>query len=230
MTADRPSCAEQGYSPCGTPEFRDSIGTSFAAPQVAAAAALVFSVRPDLRGEQVTALLERTADDANPATGCKQCPLLRDQFSGWGTLNIQRALQVATSGSAVPPPDAYETNDEAGKWAARLYGAKGKTIHATLDFWDDQIDVYAIYVRKGQKLFAHLGGPPRTDIGLSLWAPGTSSVEGLHVDFSKRITRSRRSGSQQRLSYTARQKGLYYLVAKLHSQTGGQYTLGYVKR
>jgi hypothetical protein len=230
MTADRPACAEQGYSPCGTPEFRDSIGTSFAAPQVAAAAALVFSVRPDLRGEQVTALLERTADDASPATGCRQCPLLRDAYSGWGTLNIQRALQVATSGEAIPPADAYETNDEVGKWSAKLYGAKGRTIRATVDFWDDQLDVYAVYLRKGQKLFAHLSGPPRTDIGLSLWAPGTKTVEGLHVDLSKRLERSRRVGGQQRLSFTAKRKGQHYLVVKLHSETGGPYTLSYVKR
>jgi hypothetical protein len=230
MTADRPSCAEQGYSPCGTPEFRDSIGTSFAAPQVAAAAALVFSVRPDLRGEQVTALLERTADDASPATGCKQCPLLRDAYSGWGTLNIQRALQVATSGEAIPPADAYETNDEAGKWSAKLYGAKGRTIRATVDFWDDQLDVYAVYLRRGQKLFGHLSGPPRTDIGLSLWAPGTTTVEGLHVDLSKRLERSRRVGGQQRLSFTAKRKGQHYLVVKLHSESGGPYTLSYVKR
>ncbi|HSP73807.1 MAG TPA: S8 family serine peptidase, partial [Gaiellaceae bacterium] len=44
QTQQRPTCPEQGYSPCGTPEFRDAIGTSFAAPQVAAAAALVLAV------------------------------------------------------------------------------------------------------------------------------------------------------------------------------------------
>jgi hypothetical protein len=230
MTAERAACPEQGYSPCGTPEFRDSIGTSFAAPQVAAAAALVFAVRPDLRGEQVIWLLERTADDANPASGCKQCGLQRDGYSGWGTLNILRALQVATSGQAIPPPDAYETNDEAGKWAMKLYGAKGKTIRATLDYWDDHLDVYAVYLRKGQRIFSHLSGPPQTDIALSLWRPGTQSVDGLNVDIGDRVTRSRRVGSQQRLAFTARQKGQYYLAVKLHSQIGGRYTLSYVKR
>jgi subtilisin family serine protease len=230
MTADRPSCPEQGYSPCGTPEFRESIGTSFAAPQVAAAAALVFSVRPDLHADQVTALLERTADDANAATGCKQCPLLRDAYSGWGTLNILKALQVATSGGAVPPPDAYETNDDAGRWSVRLYGARGKTLHATLDYWDDHLDVYSVYLRKGQRIFSHLSGEPQMDISLALWRPGTATVDGLQIDIDKRAARSRRSGSQQRLGYTAKQKGAYYLAVKLHSQNGGQYTLSYVKR
>jgi subtilisin family serine protease len=229
MSAERPTCADQGYSSCGTPEFRDSIGTSFAAPQVAAAAALVLSVRPDLKGDQVVALLERTADDANPASGCKQCPLLRDAYSGWGTLNIQKALQVATSGEAVPAADAYETNDEAGKWSAKLYGAK-RTIRATLDFWDDQLDVYAVYLRRGQRLFGHLGGPPNAAIRLTLWRPGTQTVEGIRVDLSKQAARGRPIGSQQRISYTAAVKGQYYLSVKLQTQTAAPYVLGYVKK
>jgi subtilisin family serine protease len=229
MSADRAACVEQGYSPCGTPEFRDSIGTSFAAPQVAAAAALVLSVRPDLTSDQVVALLERTADDANPATGCKQCPLLRDAYSGWGTLNILRAVQVASSGDAIPPADAYETNDEAGKWAAQLYGAK-RTIHATTDFWDDQLDVYAIYLRKGQRLFGHLATPPNVELKLALWRPGTTTVEGIHVDLSRQAAKGRRVGAQQRLAYTAASTGEYYLSVKLQTQAAVAYTLAYVKR
>jgi subtilisin family serine protease len=229
MTQDRPTCPEQGYSPCGTPEFRDSIGTSFAAPQVAAAAALVLSVRPDLKPDQVTALLERTADDANPATGCKQCPLLRDQYSGWGTLDIEKALQVASSGDAIPPADAYETNDEAGAWAAKLFGAHGKTIHATLDYWDDQLDVYAIHLAKRQKLFVHLTAPASADISVSLWRPGTKTVEGLKAEIAKLAVRSHRVGAQQRLSFKADERGAYYVAVKLQSQNAAPYTLGYVK-
>jgi subtilisin family serine protease len=231
MTAERTTCVEQGYSPCGTPEFRDSIGTSFAAPQVAAAAALVLSVRPDLSGDQVVTLLERTADDANPATGCKQCLIGRDAYSGWGTLDILKALQAATSGdpAAISPRDAYETNDEAGRWAAKLYGS-GRTIHATVDFWDDQLDVYAVRLRKGERLFAHLDSPPNVDIELALWSPGTQSVEGIHLDVSKLAMRARSVGSQQRVAYTATQTGDYYLSVKLQTQTGAAYTLAYVKK
>ncbi len=230
MTAERATCPEQGYSPCGTPEFRDSIGTSFAAPQVAAAAALVFSVRPDLTGDQVVALLERTADDANPASGCRQCPLLRDAYSGWGTLNILAALQVATSGEGIPAADAYETNDEAGKWSVQLYGAKGRTLHATVDYWDDQLDVYSIYLRRGERIFSHLSGPPNAEIALSLWRPGTTSIEGLRVDHTQRAALSREVGTQQRLAFTADRKGAYYLAVKLQSPTAGPYTLAYVKK
>ena len=229
MTADRPSCPEQGYSPCGTPEFRDSIGTSFAAPQAAAAAALVFSVRPDLKAEQVVSLLERTADDANAATGCKQCPLLRDEFSGWGTLDITKALQVATSGAALPPGDAYETNDDAGPWAARIYGTKGRTIRATLDYWDDQVDVYSVYLRKGDRMYARLSAPANADVSLTLWRPGTRTVEGLRADQRRKVAAGQDAGRQQRLSFRADEKGAFYVVVKLRSQTAAAYSLAYVK-
>ena len=39
LTQHRQACFEQGYSPCGTADFRPADGTSFAAPQVSAAAA-----------------------------------------------------------------------------------------------------------------------------------------------------------------------------------------------
>src|SRR5262245_26980529 len=46
LTAERPSCPDQGYSLCASPEFRDGVGTSFSAAQVTAAAALLFAVNP----------------------------------------------------------------------------------------------------------------------------------------------------------------------------------------
>ena len=45
LTALRASCAEQGYSICGSDDYRNAEGTSFAAPQVAAAAALLLASR-----------------------------------------------------------------------------------------------------------------------------------------------------------------------------------------
>ena len=41
-----PGCADQAYSDCGPAEFRGAIGTSFAAPQVSAAAALLLGEDP----------------------------------------------------------------------------------------------------------------------------------------------------------------------------------------
>ncbi len=63
-------------------------GTSFAAPQVAAAAALLFSIRPMLTPQQVRCILEKTADDMGTPG--------YDATFGWGRLNAFRALQATT--------------------------------------------------------------------------------------------------------------------------------------
>src|SRR5262249_25468072 len=63
LTAERPSCLDQGYSDCGSRDYRDGDGTSFAAPQVSAAAALLIASDPTLQPSQVSNLLERSADD-----------------------------------------------------------------------------------------------------------------------------------------------------------------------
>ena len=43
----------------------------------------------------------------------------------------------------IPPPDRLEPNDDAGPDAMRLWGQSIR-LEATLDYWDDQNDIYAI--------------------------------------------------------------------------------------
>src|SRR5262249_15054160 len=53
LTGARPTCLDQGYSICGPPEFKSADGTSYAAAQVSAAAALLIAMRPSLAPDQV---------------------------------------------------------------------------------------------------------------------------------------------------------------------------------
>jgi len=218
LEAHRPGCAGHPYSDCGSLEFRDAIGTSFAAPQVAAAAALLLGQDPNLRPEQVAWLLERSADDSNPATGCAQCPAGRDAFTGWGRLDVLSALTMLDDGTGLPPPDHYEPNDDAGPWSHALPPLP-RTIEATLDFWDDNVDVYRVHLNAGSRLYAHVDPKTAATVRLALWAPGTKTVEGLRVDTSARLTVGRRVGPQFRLAYTAPESGVYYLELKLVTKT-----------
>lgn len=70
-------------------------GTSFAAPQVAGAASLLCALRPDLRQEQVKALLcagarDQVGSDTNDLSGY-------DLHYGWGILNLSNTLMLAQS-------------------------------------------------------------------------------------------------------------------------------------
>ena len=228
LTAAFKECPEQGYSPCAADEledFRKGQGTSFAAPQVSAAAAVLIATRPSLRPEQVAWLLTRTAQDAKAATGCASCAPQRDALTGWGRLDVTAALhQLAAS---VQAPDRLEPNDDAGASAAAVWGQTIR-FEATVDFWDDQTDVYAIKLRRNQPVFVSVRGPSGTDTNLILWQPGTRRVDDLaSVSFVAR--QSARPGPQEHLSYRAPRAGTYYVQVKLGSRGAGRYRLAIVK-
>ena len=226
LTAERPACADQGYSDCGPQEYRDAEGTSFAAPQVSAAAAVLFGARPGLAAEQVAQLLEQSAVDATVANGCRDCSVLRDAFTGWGRLDVTAAVQALAL--PLPPRDRYEPNDDAGEdQAATLWGSI-RRIEATLDYWNDQSDVYRVKLIRGQAVYASVRGPAGTDTNLILWRPATTDID----DLGKQDLRARQAsgpGPRKQLGYRALKTGWFYVHVKLASPGSGAYRLTIVK-
>lgn len=81
--------ARNDYKP-GTAVVKGSYyrvtGSSFAAPMVAGAAALLLSVRPELTAVQVTRILEQTARNLSG--------IGTDQFTGYGLIDVDAALKA----------------------------------------------------------------------------------------------------------------------------------------
>ena len=227
LTARYPACADQGYSSCGPEMYRDAQGTSFATPQVSAAAAVLLSLRPRLRPDQVTTILERSADDLAPATGCSACAPGRDALSGWGKLDVAAAIS-ALSGP-LPTPDRYEPNDDAGSHAFRLY-ASNPQITANVDFWDDQDDVYAISLKRKQRVYVGLTAVSKQpgDLGLALWLPATRSIEDVR-NSRLRVRTSARPGDRQYFSYRAPKAGTYFVQVRMSTPGSATYRLTIVK-
>jgi subtilisin family serine protease len=228
LTRDNVTCVDQGYSDCGPAEFRHSQGTSFAGPQVAAAAALLLAESPSLTASQAATLLERTAVDLNASTGCPGCPLLRDSLSGWGRLDVAAALTALTNGP-LPSADRHETNDDVGAHKSRLAGTRG-SLTATVDYWDDQTDVYAVDIVSRRRFTISLAGAAGTTLNLRLWSPQTRSIYGFPSQkFS--VARSMRVGAIQRLSYVvpAAKGGRYYVQVRIAKPGSGAYTLNWTK-
>jgi len=94
-------------------EYQD--GTSMAAPQVAAAAAMVWAKYPYMKAHQVRSLLRQTADDIGEAGW--------DERTGYGLLRVDRAWNEPLL------PDMYEPNNSRAE--AKPYTA-GRMISAEL--------------------------------------------------------------------------------------------------
>jgi subtilisin family serine protease len=226
MTTRYPQCSEQGYSSCGPEDYRSAQGTSFAAPQVAAAAAVLFSLRPKLAADQVTAILQRTARDQSEATGCAACVVGRDELTGWGRLDVVAAIS-ALSGPH-PTRDRYEANDDAGSQAYTVAGSS-RRLFATVDFWDDQDDVYAVPIERGQRVYVGLTGrDPEQDLSLALWLPGTRSITGV-ASIRSRAKASSREGARQYFSFRAKRTGTHYVQVRITTPASARYRLTIVK-
>jgi len=222
ITAQRPLCVDQGYSDCGPDDYRNPEGTSFAAPQVTAAAAVLFALAPTLTASQATAILEHNADDVSAATGCPRCALLHDPLSGWGKLDVAKA--IAALAAPLPQPDRYETNDDAGTQAHTLWG-KDVKVRASVDYYEDPVDVYRVSLGAHEQLAARVVGAwPGAQVRLSLWKPGTRRIDETRAK-TLRAAQSAAPGSTQRVQFTAPGRGFYYVEVKVVSPGYGPYTL-----
>lgn len=122
----------------------DLAGTSFSAPLVSAAAAWIWTARPNLSASQVAAVLRASAH----RTGSRGF----DERTGYGILDVAAALAQPT-----PPDDPNEPNDDVSEVKPGLLFSTGQPplttasrpsarIAATLLRSEDQSDVYRIWV------------------------------------------------------------------------------------
>jgi len=222
LTAAHPECVEQGYSSCGPDEYRSAEGTSFATPQVTAAAAMLLATSPTLAPDQVVALLEGSAVDADPASGCGACAIGRDRFTGAGRLDQVAALDLL--GTGAPPRDRYEPNDDGGANAYPLFGSR-RQVDATLDYWNDRDDVYRVYLRAGERLVVSVGASTPVRPALALWRPGTETVDSA----SAPVRRLAVLPAGAPLRYRPRATGWYLLHVRVMHPGGGPYRLRVAK-
>ena len=129
----------------------------------------------------------------------------------------------------LPPKDAFEANDGADPRGYRLYGRWSKrVVRATLDFWDDQDDVYPVYLRAGERLDVSLDGPDGANPSLVLWRPGVGSLSSVG-EVRKRLAFSARPGSREHIGARAGADGWYSIQVRLGAEGAGPYRLTAVR-
>jgi subtilisin family serine protease len=130
-------------------------GTSFAAPLVTAAAALVWSSHPTWDADRVAAALRASAV---PLSRKGRLP---NPAWGYGRLDVARALRASV------PEDPGEPNDwghAATRAAVPTLGGTGPrttTLSASLDPSNDPVDGYAVSLARGERVTATLERAPR---------------------------------------------------------------------
>jgi hypothetical protein len=117
-------------------------GTSFAAPLVTAAAAMVWATHRDWTAAEVAGALTSTATPLG-----KQVP---SRSSGYGVLNVSRALH------AQKLPDSHEPNDWVAAAVAQRPLRPGAVVVASLGLAGDDVDAYMVDVPKGATVRATL--------------------------------------------------------------------------
>ncbi len=190
-------------------------GTSMAAPYVSGLAALVIAANNGtLSPYQVLRQIENTATDS----GRKG----RDNVSGHGVVNPRAAVTLQG-----PADDPEEVNDDV-KWLRRTTRlneiGRSKLIEATADRFEDPEDVYAVRLKKGERLRAVIThGPARLD--LYLWDPGTRTVGTENGNLERHLIKYR-PGTTRRgvLVYRAKRTGRHYIDV-FARRGGGKYTL-----
>jgi hypothetical protein len=147
-------------------------GTSFATPIVSAAAAWVWTARPDLDNTQLFDLMRYSARDLPPSGF--------DRDTGYGLLDIPSALT-----RAAPFSDHQEPNDDIRLIKAGglfsdattpITGPRksGASFRARLDVTEDPEDVYRVYVPPARTVRVTV--TPDADVDVDLWKPTASSV------------------------------------------------------
>jgi Subtilase family len=161
-------------------------GTSFSTPMVSAGVAWVAQKRRHLFADQVAQVIRRSARDTM-AHGW-------DVETGFGVLDIDRALKLRA-----PAHDPLEPNENIvlvngtfslkGRFIWR--GRRRAGLAATVNPWEDPIDVYRIRVPAHSR--AHVTAAPRvTGIELAAFSSRAASVN----DTPFRVRRSHRAGGK----------------------------------
>ncbi|WP_354697560.1 S8 family serine peptidase [Paraconexibacter sp. AEG42_29] len=162
-------------------------GTSFAAPAVAGAAAILAAARPDWGAGQLADALRFSARDIGDSD--------YDYDTGFGLLDVRAALALRQ-----PEEDPGEPNDEV-MWVNGVAfdtpdppiftGVNPRTVSASVDQVEDPLDVYRVRILPRQSVRITLT-PSFGDPDLQVLRPGARSTS----DPGRTIVTSRRNGTR----------------------------------
>ena len=198
-------------------------GTSFAAPFVAGAAAVLLARNPLLTVTQVTRILEQTSQPLVGVGG------VRSDDSGFGVVDLSRALDHASDPAmAIVAREEREPDNDVAL-SSQLLSAPSGTLTASVDRGDDLTDIYGIQLLAGDQLAVSVVAAAGAQLNApltaqhSVWEPGTRRITSAKP--SKRWVAGP-STSPAEFQVVAKKNGIY-LIKVQALDGGGAYTLNW---
>jgi subtilisin family serine protease len=160
-------------------------GSSFAAPMVSGAAALLLSIRPQLSAEQVVRILEQSARNLSG--------IGNDQFTGYGLLDIDAALKADPNAYVDAAIAGVDVAQASGRTVVRVNGtaASDQLKEAYIEI--GQGDAPTSWKRVSRAISASVNNGVLDDLDPSVFAGGK--------EWTLRVIAVSRSGKQREARY-----------------------------
>ena len=187
-------------------------GTSYAAPAVAAAAAIVAKLRPELSAQQRVEVLRSSAHDIELAG--------RDVEAGHGVLDVAAATAAAAPANGPSPEvddDPFFVRGAFAKTHPTLLRIKKKSsVIGSLSRAKDPSDVYPVRLTKGERLVAQAVAKSGSSLfSLSLWKPGVGDFDVSNEVAKNRAVATGGFATDPELKLRAPKSGTYYVSVEV---------------
>jgi hypothetical protein len=185
--------------------YGNATGTSFSAPAVAGAAALIGGSRPELSMQQLAELLRTGATKDLYTAG-------RDNDSGFGLLEVASGLteKAPTKQPTEVDDDVHWLKKDPKKHPTLLRSSRKVSLKSGVTAGKDPQDVFPVRLKRGELLTA----TATTNSGLmlvSLYSPKTGSFSIGDGSTSSLLRDSGGFTTRPQVSFRARSTGTYYL-------------------
>ena len=182
-------------------------GTSFSAPAVAGAAALILALRPELNAQQLYDLMRLFSAKELYAPG-------RDDDSGYGLLSVSEG-----AGATLPARQATEVDDDVFWLKADpkahppfLGKARLAKLKSSIQAGKDPQDLYPVTLKKGELLTVTVAAAKSTSLlDIAVWSPSTGSFDVGLGKTDKLVKDTGGLTNSPALGYRAKRAGTYYV-------------------
>jgi hypothetical protein len=185
-------------------------GTSFGAPAVAGAAALVAQLRPELTIQQRFDLLRSSARDLDPAG--------RDDETGFGMVDVGKAVSAPApakeSSAEVDDDPIYVRGANASKHPVALVKGKNAklTVSGRVSATKDPADLYPVSLHKGDRFVASATASGSDSVlFLGLWKPAVGDYDVSRQITKQQIVSSGGFSSTPELKMRVTKGGTYFV-------------------